>query len=135
MLLLHQIPGGWMHVAAVAGPLGKLQVFDFRLAAPAVFFTRTYSFWAGILGGCFLTTASHGTDQLIVQRLLAARSCGQSQRPIAPVVIFVQFTLFLAIGACLFVVYREQGRRLRRFWTGYTRFTSGKNFRSERPGW
>jgi SSS family transporter len=111
-LLLHQIPGGWGHVAAVAGPLGKLQVFDFRLAAPAEFFTRTYSFWAGILGGCFLTTASHGTDQLIVQRLLAARECGQSQAALLAswVVIFVQFTLFLAIGTCLFVVYREQGQ-------------------------
>jgi SSS family transporter len=112
VLLLHQIPGGWGHVAAVAGPLGKLQVFDFRLAAPGVFFARTYSFWAGILGGCFLTTASHGTDQLIVQRLLAARDCGQSQAALLAswVVIFVQFTLFLAIGTCLFVVYREQGQ-------------------------
>src|ERR1035438_552733 len=40
-LLLQQIPGGWAHVAAVAGPLGKLQVFDFRWAPPAVFFSRT----------------------------------------------------------------------------------------------
>jgi Na+/proline symporter len=112
VLLLHQIPGGWAHVADVAGPLGKLQVFDFRLAAPAAFFARTYSFWAGILGGCFLTTASHGTDQLIVQRLLAARDCRQSQAALLAswVVIFVQFTLFLAIGTCLFVVYREQGQ-------------------------
>jgi len=112
VLLLHQIPGGWGHVAAVAGPLGKLQVFDFRLAAPAEFFARTYSFWAGILGGCFLTTASHGTDQLIVQRLLAARNCGQSQAALLGswVVIFVQFGLFLAIGTCLFVLYREQGQ-------------------------
>ncbi len=112
VLLLHQIPGGWAHVAMVAGPLGKLQVFDFRLASPAVFFTRTYSFWAGILGGCFLTTASHGTDQLMVQRLLAARSCGQSQAALLAswVVIFVQFTLFLVIGVCLFVLYREQGQ-------------------------
>ena len=111
ILLLHQIPGGWGHVAAVAGPLGKLQVFDFRWAPPAVFFTRTYSFWAGVLGGCFLTTASHGTDQLMVQRLLAARNCGQSQAALMAswVVIFVQFTLFLAIGTCLFVWYREQG--------------------------
>lgn len=111
-LLLHQIPGGWGHVAAVAGPLGKLQVFDFRLTAPAEFFARTYSFWAGILGGAFLTTASHGTDQLIVQRLLAARNCGQSQAALIAswVVIFVQFTLFLAIGTCLFVLYREQGQ-------------------------
>ena len=111
VLLLHQIPGGWGHVAAVAGPLGKMQVFDFRLAAPAEFFARTYSFWAGILGGCFLTTASHGTDQLIVQRLLAARDCRQSQAALLAswVVIFIQFTLFLAIGTCLFVVYQEHG--------------------------
>jgi solute:Na+ symporter, SSS family len=112
VLLLHQIPGGWGHVAAVAGPLGKLQVFDFRVAAPAVFFARTYSFWAGVLGGTFLTTASHGTDQLMVQRLLAARNCGQSQAALLAswVVIFVQFTLFLGIGTCLFVLYREQGQ-------------------------
>jgi Na+/proline symporter len=99
-------------VAAVAGLLGKLQVFDFRLAAPAVFFTRTYSFWAGVLGGCFLTTASHGTDQLMVQRLLAARNLRQSQAALLAswVVIFVQFTLFLVIGTCLFVLYREQGQ-------------------------
>jgi len=112
VLLLHQIPGGWGHVASVAGPLGKLQIFDFRVAAPAVFFARTYSFWAGVLGGTFLTTASHGTDQLMVQRLLAARNCGQSQAALLAswVVIFVQFTLFLGIGTCLFVLYREQGQ-------------------------
>ena len=112
VLLLHQIPGGWGHVAAVAAPLGKLQVFDFRLAPPAVFFARTYSFWAGILGGCFLTTASHGTEQLLVQRLLAARNLGQSRAALLAswVVIFLQFTLFLAIGTCLFVLFRETGR-------------------------
>ena len=73
-VILHEIPGGWAHVAAVAAPLGKFQVFDFRFAPPAIFFTRTYSFWAGVIGGCFLTTASHGTEQLMVQRLLAARN-------------------------------------------------------------
>ena len=110
-VILHEIPGGWGHVAAVAGPLAKLQVFDFRLAAPAVFFTRTYSFWAGLLGGCFLTTASHGTEQLIVQRLLAAPSQRQSRAALFAswVVIAFQFTLFLAIGTSLFVLYSEHG--------------------------
>src|SRR5712691_6381908 len=79
VVLLHEIQGGWAHVVALASPLGKFQVFDFRLAPPAVFFTRAYSFWAGIIGGCFLTTASHGTEQLIVQRLLAAGNQGQSR--------------------------------------------------------
>jgi Na+/proline symporter len=110
-LLLDEIPGGWSHVAAVAGPLGKLRVFDFRLAPPALFFSRTYSFWAGIIGGCFLTTASHGTEQLMVQRLLAARTRTQSQLALFSswIVIFFQFTLFLTIGVCLFVLYRDRG--------------------------
>jgi len=108
-ILLDEIPGGWSHVAAVAGPLGKFQVFDFRLAPPAVFFSRTYSFWAGLIGGCFLTTASHGTEQLMVQRLLAARSEGQSRAALFAswVVILIQFTLFLVIGVCLFVLYSD----------------------------
>jgi SSS family transporter len=111
VLLLREIPGGWAHVAAVAAPLGKLQIFDFRLAPPSEFFTRTYSFWAGIIGGCFLTTASHGTEQLMVQRLLAASTLRKSQAALllSWVVIFIQFTLFLIIGVCLFVLYREQG--------------------------
>jgi Na+/proline symporter len=89
--------------------LGKFQVFDFRLAPPAIFFTRTYSFWAGIIGGCFLTTASHGTEQLMVQRLLAAPTERQSRTALFAswVVIMIQFTLFLIIGVCLFVLYSD----------------------------
>lgn len=110
-LLLHQIPGGLSHVVAVAEPLGKLRVFDFRLAPPAIFFSRTYSFWAGIIGGCFLTTASHGTEQLLVQRLLAARSRTQSQVALFSswLVIYCQFSLFLVIGVSLFVLYHDRG--------------------------
>jgi len=110
-LLLGEIPGGWAHVAAVAAPLGKMRVFDFALGPPGHFFTRTYSFWAGIIGGCFLTTASHGTEQLLVQRLLAAKNLRQSRAALLSswVVIFVQFALFLAVGTCLFVLYKERG--------------------------
>src|SRR5215471_4239755 len=61
-VILGHIPGGWAHVAAVAGPAGKFQLFDFQFAPTMQFFSRNYTFWAGILGGCFLTTASHGTD-------------------------------------------------------------------------
>lgn len=110
-LVLREIPGGWAHVVAVAEPLGKLQVFDFRLGPPAEFFTRTYSFWAGIIGGCFLTTASHGTEQLLVQRLLAAKTESQSRAALLSswIVIFAQFTLFLIIGVCLFTLYQDRG--------------------------
>src|SRR5713226_4047862 len=71
-VLLHHIPGGWPHVVAVAAPAGKFRIFDFDFSFTMQYFSRTYTFWAGLLGGCFLTTASHGTDQLIVQRLLSA---------------------------------------------------------------
>jgi len=66
--LLHLIPGGWTTIHETAGAANKFQVFDFHLSL-----TKTFNFWAGLIGGMFLTTASHGTDQLMVQRLLAAR--------------------------------------------------------------
>jgi SSS family solute:Na+ symporter len=73
------------------------------------FFSRTYTFWAGVAGGCFLTMASHGTDQLMVQRLLSARDEAQSRAALMAswLVIFVQFSLFLLIGVLLFVYYRR----------------------------
>ena len=110
-LVLQEIPGGWGHVVATAAPLGKLQVFDFRIGPLPEFFTRTYSFWAGIIGGCFLTTASHGTEQLLVQRLLAAKDERQSRAALLSswVVIFVQFALFLIVGVCLFTLYKDNG--------------------------
>ena len=108
-VILRQIPGGWAHVAAVAGAAGHFQAFDFRFSPTAAFFARNYSFWAGVIGGCFLTTASHGTEQLMVQRYLAARSESDSRKALfgSWVVIFFQFALFLTIGAMLFVYYTD----------------------------
>jgi solute:Na+ symporter, SSS family len=107
-VILHEIPGGWGHVYEVAAPLGKLQVFDFHLGTG--FFSRTYTFWAGLIGGCFLTTASHGTEQLLVQRLLSARDQKSSRMALLSSwgVIFVQFSLFLAIGTCLYTLYKDR---------------------------
>jgi SSS family transporter len=105
--LLGQIPGGWAHVVATAAPLGKFQILDFEIGPN--FFSRTYSFWGGVIGGTFLTTASHGTEQLIVQRLLSAGSERQSRVALLSswVVIATQFTLFLIVGVCLFTLYRD----------------------------
>ena len=110
-VILGQIPGGWAHVAAVAGAAHKFAIFDFRFAPTMDFFSRPYTFWAGLAGGCFLTTASHGTDQLMVQRLLSARNERQSRAALLAswVVIFVQFTLFLLIGVLLYVYYGDTG--------------------------
>ena len=110
-VILHQIPGGWAEVAHKAGEAAKFQVFDFRFAWNLEFFSRQYSFLAGIVGGCFLTTASHGTEQLMVQRLLSAKSEGDARKALFAswFVIFFQFTLFLVIGVILWVYYGNSG--------------------------
>lgn len=101
--ILHLVPGGWGTIHSVAGAAGKFRVFDFSWN-----FFATYTFWSGVIGGAFLTTASHGTDQLIVQRLLSARSERQSKAALlaSGVAVFFQFALFLMIGAMLFVFYK-----------------------------
>ena len=68
VVILHFVPGGWAHIHQIALATGKLRIFDF---APNLW--KPYTFWSGLIGGTFFTIASHGTDQLIVQRLLAAR--------------------------------------------------------------
>src|SRR5712672_51045 len=100
--ILHLVPGGWSAIHAAAASAGKLQVFDFR---PTLWIP--YTFWAGVFGGTFLTTASHGTDQLIVQRLLAARSQKQSVTALlsSGVAIMFQFALFLILGTMLWAFY------------------------------
>src|SRR5450631_641930 len=101
--LLHLVPGGWSTVQSIAGEAGKFRVFDFSWN-----FYSTYTFWSGLIAGAFLTTASHGTDQLIVQRLLAARSERQSKIALMTswIVVMAQFSLFLTVGAMLFVFYK-----------------------------
>jgi SSS family transporter len=101
--ILHLVPGGWPAIHGAALAAGKLQVFDFRTS-----FWIPYTFWAGLIGGTFLTTASHGTDQLIVQRLLAARGQRQSVTALlsSGLAILFQFALFLMVGIMLWAYYR-----------------------------
>jgi solute:Na+ symporter, SSS family len=100
-LLLHLVPGGWTEVTQAAAAAGnKLQVFDFSFHL-----STKYTFWSGVIGGAFLTMASHGTDQTIVQRLLAARNEEDSRKALlgSGVIILVQFALFLLVGVLLYV--------------------------------
>jgi solute:Na+ symporter, SSS family len=101
--ILHLVPGGWGTIHSAAAAAGKLRVFDFT---PNFFLP--YTFWAGVIGGTAFTTASHGTDQLFVQRLLAAR--GQKQSATALITsgaaILFQFALFLIVGVMLWAYYR-----------------------------
>ena len=96
------VPGGWTEIHRVASIAGKFHLFNFALNL-----TQSYTFWAGVIGGTFLTMASHGTDQLMVQRMLAAKNLSESRLALlsSGVVIFMQFTLFLLIGAGLYVFY------------------------------
>jgi solute:Na+ symporter, SSS family len=102
LTILHLVPGGWAHIHQVASTFDKWRVFDF---SPSLL--KPYTFWAGLIGGTFLTTASHGTDQLIVQRLLAARGLRQSKAALlsSGFAIFIQFAIFLVLGVMLFAYY------------------------------
>ncbi|MGA9498250.1 MAG: sodium:solute symporter [Terriglobales bacterium] len=113
--ILHLVPGGWGAVESIAGNFHKFQVFDlslFNAAVPSHWphlnLSTPYTLWAGIIGGAFFTTASHGTDQLIVQRLLAARNQRQSVLALlsSGIAVFFQFALFLFVGVMLFAYYR-----------------------------
>ena len=101
--ILHLVPGGWQTVQGMAAAAGKFRVFYFGWN-----FYKSYTFWSGLVGGAFLTTASHGTDQLIVQRLLSSRSERQAKLALlaSGVMVLFQFSLFLLVGAMLFVFYR-----------------------------
>src|SRR5437588_8982100 len=93
--LVHLVPGGWSTIAAQAQAAGKFQLTSFKID-----FGVPFTFWAGLLGGTFLTMASHGTDQLLVQRLLTCRNKRESQKALilSGFVVLFQFTLFLTIG-------------------------------------
>jgi solute:Na+ symporter, SSS family len=102
--LLHLVPGGWPAIAEHAAAANKFQLLSFSwdLRLP-------FTFWAGIAGGTFLTMASHGTDQLLVQRLLTCRNCRDSQKALiaSGVIVLFQFVLFLLIGVMLFAYYQH----------------------------
>lgn len=101
-----KIPGGWRGLVAGAAAAHKLTMLHFSWSM-----AETYTFQAGLIGGCFLTMASHGTDQLMVQRLLAAKNLFESRLAllVSGGVIFFQFALFLLIGAGLWVLARDTG--------------------------
>ena len=102
LLLQGAVEGGWATILVQAGSAGKLATLDFS-ASPAV----AYTFWAGLVGGGFLSMASHGTDQLIVQRLLTCRDVRHSQRALigSGIAVIFQFALFLLVGLGLWVFF------------------------------
>jgi solute:Na+ symporter, SSS family len=93
--IVHLLPGGWTEFWRWSSAHGRLQVIDLSWSP-----SKAQTIWAGLIGGAFVTMASHGADQNMVQRYLCARSLGSARWALglSGVVIVLQFTLFLLIG-------------------------------------
>ncbi|MEJ7862978.1 MAG: sodium:solute symporter [Pyrinomonadaceae bacterium] len=102
VVLLNQIDGGMPQVLAIGREFNKFSLFDFTLD-----FTKTYTFWAGLIGGCFLTMSTHGTDQYLVQRYLCTNKPSSASLALlsSGAVVLGQFIGFLFIGVLLFAFY------------------------------
>jgi SSS family solute:Na+ symporter len=102
-VLLAKIPGGWDAARALGEAHGKFRLFHFEWDL-----TRPFTFWSGLIGGCFLTMSTHGTDQYLVQRYLCTDRPRRAKAALltSGVVVLAQFTGFLLIGLLLFAFYR-----------------------------
>jgi SSS family transporter len=101
-VLLRNIPSGWSGVIEAGQSAGKFTVFDF-----AFDLTAPYSFWAGLIGGAFLTAATHGADQMMVQRYLCTNSVAHARLALVSsgFVVLAQFFVFLLLGVGLYAFY------------------------------
>src|SRR5687767_5810480 len=102
VVLIQNIDGGLSGALALGQQFDKFDVFDFNLD-----FAKTYTFWGGLIGGCFLTMSTHGTDQYLVQRYLCTRKPASASTALltSGAVVLAQFIGFLFIGALLFAFY------------------------------
>lgn len=111
VFLINGINGGFGSAMALAGNAEKLQIFDFgfNLSFEA-FIANPYTFFVAFIGGAVFSIASHGTDQIIVQRLLTTKNVQESQKALiwSGVVVALQFALFLGIGVLLYAFYNAQ---------------------------
>jgi solute:Na+ symporter, SSS family len=103
VFVLYLLPGGWSEYVAVGEAAGKFQAID-----PVFRPTTAYNLWAGVIGGAVLSMASHGADQLMVQRYLCARTLGQARLALvlSGFTILLQFVLFLGVGVGMYVLNR-----------------------------
>ena len=100
--------GGDVVRYATANGINKFEIFNWNTGGSIVAFLATpYTIIGSILGGTFLTMASHGTDQLLVQRLLGCETKRDSQKALYldATFILLQFAFFLVLGLCLYAFY------------------------------
>ena len=101
VFVLRLLPGGWDGFLASGEAAGKFKVIETAFVP-----TNAYNLWAGIIGGAVFSMASHGADQLMVQRYLCAKSLGQARLALvlSGFVVLVQFLLFLAVGVGMYLL-------------------------------
>ena len=102
VVLMQNIEGGFSGAVALGEQFNKFSLFDFGWDM-----TKTYTFWAGLFGGCFLTMSTHGTDQYLVQRYLCTKKPSSAATALltSGAVVLGQFIGFLFIGVLLFAFY------------------------------
>ncbi len=106
--LLNILPGGWSTILSAASIQNKFEIFNFGFSdGIAGFFSQPYTLIGGIIGGTFLSMASHGTDQLVVQRLLATPDLKGSRKAVvwSGIIVIIQFAVFLILGVMLYAYY------------------------------
>jgi solute:Na+ symporter, SSS family len=103
VIVIGLLDGGWETYARVGAEFGKFTWLD-TVFRPEV----DQNIWAGVLGGAVFSMASHGADQLMVQRYLCARNLTQARIALVAsgFVILAQFVLFLMLGVGLFVAMK-----------------------------
>lgn len=110
ILLINLVPGGWEKIISIASESKKINMINLGLESGFNnFFSQPYTLISGLIGGAFLSMASHGTDQLIVQRLLATKKLKSAQQAIigSGIIIIFQFFIFLFVGILLFAYYGQ----------------------------
>ncbi len=105
IVLVGNYPGGWEGITRLAAEGGKFSLFN--LGTGGNFWGTAYTLPAGLLGGAFLSMASHGTDQLIVQRVLATKSLTGGRKALigSGVIVILQMALFMIVGLMLYGYY------------------------------
>ena len=110
-IMIADLPKGLTSAMTVASEAGKLQIFDLGFGQPfSEFIAQPYTFFTALIGGAIFSIASHGTDQLIVQRLLTTQQVDDSKKALvwSGIVVALQFALFLFIGLLLYAFYDAQ---------------------------
>lgn len=104
VVIVSMLPDGWSTLLDHGQRTNKWQLIEWD-------WRQNYSFWSGVFGGIVLSMGTHGTDQMMVQRYLSARSQRDAATALiaSGFVVWLQFALFILIGIALASYYEQVG--------------------------